>query len=107
MTETSWSSGKGLLITPYGYEHTEKGQAKKVQEAFLAFARERRRLRIRQVFWYTWMSYDKDPYYGFDWAGVRRLEGSAITTKPAYYALRRVARRLEGCAKRPRAARCR
>ena len=107
VTETSWSSGKGLLITPYGYEHTEKGQAKKVTEAFLALAGERRRLRIRQVFWYTWMSYDKDPYYGFDWAGVRRLEGSAITTKPAYYALRRVARRLEGCAKHPRAARCR
>ena len=38
---------------------------------------------------------------------VRRLEASAITTKPAYYALRRVARRLEGCTTRPRAARCR
>jgi hypothetical protein len=53
------------------------------------------------------MSYDRDPAYGFDWAGVRRLEGSTITTKPAYYALRRVARRLAGCTKRPRSARCR
>ncbi len=107
VTETSWPSGLGKVLTPFGYEQTERGQAKKLQEALLAFARERRRLRIRQVFWYTWMSYDTDVSYGFDFAGVRRLEGSTIITKPAYYALRRVARRLAGCAKRPRSARCR
>jgi hypothetical protein len=107
VTETSWPSGRDRLAKRFGYEQTERGQARKLRKALLALARERRRLRIRQVFWYTWMSYDKNLYYGFDWAGVRRLEGSTITTKPAYHALRRVARRLEGCGKRPVAARCR
>jgi hypothetical protein len=96
ITETSWPSGKPHLVRPFGFEQTEQGQARRVREALSTLARKRLRLRIRQVFWYTWMSYDRNPSYGFDWAGVRRLEGSTVTAKPAYFALRRVAKRLAG-----------
>ena len=107
VTETSWPSGIGHLVRPFGYEQTERGQASKLRQALQTLAGVRGRLRIRQVFWYTWMSYDRDPLYGFDWAGVRRLEGSTVRSKPAYFALRRVARRLQRCHKRPVTKRCR
>jgi hypothetical protein len=106
VTETSWPSAKNRVADPFGYEETEAGQARRLQEVLRALARERVRLRIRQVFWYTWMSFDRDPGYSFDWAGVRRLEGTRVATKPAYHALRRVARALEGCAARPVPRRC-
>ncbi len=106
LTETSWPSGKRHLVRPFGFEQTEQGQASKLREALVTLARERTRLGIRQVFWYTWMSYDRNPLYGFDWAGVRRLEGSAIRAKPAYFALRKVATRLAGCIKHPSTKRC-
>jgi hypothetical protein len=106
VTETSWPSAKNRVVAPFGYEETEAGQARRLEEVLLALARERVRLRIRQVFWYTWMSLDRDPGYSFDWAGVRRLESTGIATKPAYHSLRRVARALEGCGARPAPRRC-
>ena len=106
VTETSWPSAKDRVVAPFGYEETEAGQASRLAQVLLALARERFRLRIRQVFWYTWMSLDRDPLYSFDWAGVRRLDGLRVTTKPAYYSLRRVARSLEGCGARPAPPRC-
>ena len=104
VTETSWPSAKNRVVAPFGYEETEAGQARKLEQALLALAGERVRLRIRQVFWYTWMSLDRDPGYSFDWASIRRLESTRIATKPAYYSLRRVARALEGCGARPGSA---
>jgi hypothetical protein len=107
VTEMSWPSAKDRVVAPFGYEETEAGQARRLEEALLALARERVRLRIRRVFWYTWMSLDRDPGYSFDWAGVRRLESTRVATKPAYHSLRRVARALEGCGARPAPQRCR
>jgi polysaccharide biosynthesis protein PslG len=95
VTETTWPSAWGQVKTPYGYEETESGQALKLRRAMLAYARERRRLRIAQVFWYTWMSGDSNPDYPFDWSGLRRFDGARTSSKPALGAFRRVARRLE------------
>jgi hypothetical protein len=94
VTETTWPSAWGQVKTPYGYEETESGQAVKLRRAMLAYARQRRRLRIAQVFWYTWMSGDSNPDYPFDWSGLRRFDGARVSSKPALGAFRRVARRL-------------
>jgi hypothetical protein len=40
------------------------------------------------------MSYDRDRRYSFDYAGLRRLKGGKVTAKPAFYAFRRLARKL-------------
>lgn len=107
ITELSWPSAKDRVDDPFGYEVTERGQAKRLGQALRMLARKRRSFGIRQVFWYTWLSYDRDPLYSFDWAGVRRFEGTTIATKPAYWALRRTARALAGCGARPLPQRCR
>jgi hypothetical protein len=101
MTELSWPSAQGHVADPFGYEETEAGQARRLTEVLRTLARRRHALRIRQVFWYTWMSFDRDRTYSFDWAGVRRLSGTTIATKPAYWALRKTARSLAGCAAKP------
>jgi hypothetical protein len=96
VTETSWPSALGHVTVRYGYEESARGQARKLREALLAFARERTRLRLQQVFWYTWMTFDHDTAYPFDWSGLRRFDGARVHSKPALLALRAVARRLEG-----------
>jgi hypothetical protein len=71
-------------------------------------ARERRRLRINSVFWYTWLSRDSDTNYPFDYSGLNRLEdGGRVVRKPAFGAFRRTALRLVGCRRKAgRADRC-
>ena len=96
VTEMSWPSALGSVRMPLGYEETERGQARKLRTALLALARHRRGLGVRGVFWYTWLTADDNPFYSFAWSGLRRLEESTVVSKPAYHALRRVARRLRG-----------
>jgi hypothetical protein len=107
VTELSWTAARGKTHVTYGNEQTAKGQASRLADAYKMLARQRGRLRIQRVYWYTWMSYDRDPNYPFDYAGLLRLKGSKVTQKPAFKAFRRTALRLEGChAKRRRADRC-
>ena len=95
VTELSWPSAKYKTTQTYGFETTEHGQARRLRAALLEIAANRRRLRIPAVYWSTWISYDRDPVFSFDYAGLRRLEGGRVVAKPAYFAFRRVARELE------------
>jgi hypothetical protein len=107
VTELSWTAAKGKTHITYGNEQTEKGQAQRLTAAYRMLAKLRKRLRIERVYWYTWMSYDKDYFYPFDWAGLVKLKKKSVTEKPAFRAYRRIALRLEGCrSKRGRADRC-
>lgn len=96
VTELSWPSAKNKTSLTYGFEVTERGQAERLRSAIRAIAGARRSLRIAGVYWSTWMSYDRDPVYPFDYAGVRRRTGEGAVNKPAFYAFRKIARRLEG-----------
>ncbi len=118
LTEVSYTSAGSAvarLRNPIGIETTERGQATRLTEVIGRLADARRRLRIERVIWYTWLSADggaNDVLGGsletFDYAGLRRLRRGAVNDVPALAAYRRVARRLEGCAKAPNnAARCR
>lgn len=107
VTELSWTAAKGKTHVTYGNEQTARGQAERLSAAYSMLARERRRLRVERVYWYTWLSYDRDRFYPFDWAGLVRLKNREVSRKPAFNAYRRTALRLEGCrAKRGRADRC-
>ena len=59
----------------------------------------RERLKIESVFWYTWLSADKDLKYPFDFAGLSapQQDGKRVIRKPAYDAFARIALGLEGC----------
>ena len=93
LTEVSWSSGKGRSTFNYGWETTERGQAERLRESFAAFAKERTRLRIGAVWWYTWLSPALGDDESFSYGGLRRLSGGKIVSKPALAAFRASVRR--------------
>ena len=74
ITEMSWTSAKGKAGYTYGNERTEPGQAKALRQGFERMAKERGRLRILRVYWYTWMTRDAHENIPFDYAGLIRLE---------------------------------
>ena len=94
LTEVSWSSGQGQSTFNYGWETTEAGQATKVRDALTALARERTRLRIGAVYWYTWLSPPTGDDESFSYSGLRKLQGGRPVNKPAFNAFRRTVRRL-------------
>jgi hypothetical protein len=108
VTELSWPAAVGKTDTTAGFETTESGQAARLAAGVALLAGERRRLRIGRVYWYTWLSAERSTSSSFDYSGLRRLRGGRLVTTPALGAFTRVARRLEGCAKRSGdAMRCR
>jgi hypothetical protein len=107
VTELSWTSAKGKTSKNFGNEQTERGQAKMLTAAYSMLAKERRRLHVGRVYWYTWLSRDKTRDYPFDWAGLSRVTKNGVKHKPAFGAFKRIALRLEQCkTKRHRADRC-
>jgi hypothetical protein len=98
VTELSWTTALHKTEWTYGNETTEAGQAKRLSAAMELLAKNRKRLHLLRVYWYTWLTMDKDPNYPFDYAGLSRLESDGtIVRKPGYEALRRTALGLEGC----------
>jgi hypothetical protein len=108
VTELSWTSARGQAAWTYGNETTERGQAKKLTEAYKMLAEHRSELKLQRVYWYTWLTLDSHPNYPFDYAGLSRLEGDAsITRKPAFTDMRAIALGLQHCkAKSGMADRC-
>ena len=94
LTELSWSSGSGKSSFNYGWETTERGQADRLTSAFGALARERVRLRIGGVWWYTWLSPPVGEKESFSYAGLRRMSRGRAVDKPARSAFSRAVRRL-------------
>jgi hypothetical protein len=107
ITELSWPAAKGKTESTAGFETTDRGQARRLTDGVRRLARARKRLRIQRVFWYTWLSQEGSPN-SFAYSGLRRVRDGRTVSVPALRAFRRVARRLEGCAKAPAdARRCR
>jgi hypothetical protein len=107
LTEFSWPASAGFTHLGYGFEVDERAQARKLAQTLALLASLRRRLRIAQLYWYTWLSPPLGSTDPFDYAGLRRQSGSGIVDRPALAAYRTAARRLEGCAKSAVATRCR
>ncbi len=107
VTEFGWPSAKGKA-KGFGIEVTERGQAARVRKALIMFGRQRRRLGISSVYWYTWIARERGADSIFPYSALRRLEPDGTTvSKPALSAFRRTALSLERCrAKSLLATRC-
>jgi hypothetical protein len=93
LTEITWSSAKGRKPTVAGWETTEAGQALRLRQAYTLFARERRRLNLQRIYWYTWATTDRDSPSSFAWSGLRRAgPDGRFADKPALRTFRALAR---------------
>ncbi|MEI2703593.1 MAG: beta-galactosidase [Baekduia sp.] len=94
LTELTWSSAKGKK-TPLtqNWETTEAGQAERLSAIYRLLLRDRTRLKLARVFWYTWATVDEGSPNSFDYSGlVQMTPGDVRREKPALGAFRRVAR---------------
>ena len=94
LSEISWSSGKGRSTFNYGWEMTEKGQARKIRKILPRLARARKRKGIQAVYWYTWLSPPVGEAESFSYAGLRRMRDGKPVAKPALRAFSRTVRKL-------------
>ena len=106
VTEVTWPASKGqplssVLPNLRFLQTTSAGMARRLSEAYRLFARNRRRLLIRSVYWYDWAS-SYGPGSDFDFAGLVRYRDGLVTPRPALAAYRGSARRYEGCVKTDR-----
>jgi hypothetical protein len=95
LTELTWSSAKGKKQKlTQNWETTEAGQALRLRQAYQLFVRARHALRLERIYWYTWLTVDRDSPNSFDYSGLRtqRPDGSVVD-KPAARAFRAVVRR--------------
>jgi hypothetical protein len=95
VTELSWPAAKGKVRkrNRTGFEVTNSEQARNMGTVLRLLARERRRLRIERVVWYTWLS-EEAGQNPFNWSGLRRLRKGSVVDTPALRAFRRAARAL-------------
>jgi Beta-galactosidase len=96
LTELTWSSAKGRKrnVTK-NWETTEAGQAQKLTQAYTLYARARARLRLGRIYWYTWVTVDRDSPNSFDYSGLRTLRPDGrVVDKPAARAFRAIVRKL-------------
>ncbi|MGZ6643451.1 MAG: hypothetical protein ACXVFT_16710 [Solirubrobacteraceae bacterium] len=92
LTELTWSSAKGRK-TPItkDWETTEAGQAQRLSEAFTLFIRARRSLRLGRIYWYTWVTVDRNSPNSFDYSGLRTMRpDGTVVDKPAARAYRAI-----------------
>jgi polysaccharide biosynthesis protein PslG len=95
LTELTWSSAKGKKKKlTQNWETTEAGQAQKLLQAYRLFVRARHALRLQRIYWYTWVTTDRNSPNSFDYSGLRtqRADGSVVD-KPAAKAFREAVRR--------------
>lgn len=100
VTELGLPASRGRVESKSDLQTTDRGMARFLAESYAGLAKRLRRpkFRVTRVYWYTWAS----EYEGslFRYAGLFRYRGGdTLAARPAFRALVRTARRLEGCAK--------
>jgi hypothetical protein len=103
LTESTWPAGKGRVSRPAAswqraWYTTDTGMAKRLRAVYALAVKNRRKLRIGRVVWYTWSSaYNAGDL--FDYSGLLRYTGGVFEQRPALAAYAKTARRYEGCRK--------
>ena len=84
LTELSWPATKAT-DRPARFETNDQGQADRLRRTLRLLARERRRLRIERVYWYTWLSVESEASgpNAFGWSGLRRLRDGVVVSAPS------------------------
>ncbi|MEA2169048.1 MAG: polysaccharide biosynthesis protein PslG [Solirubrobacteraceae bacterium] len=92
ISELSWPSSQGKSTKiKLDFDTTEAGQAVRLRRAMRKLAGRRRELRLRAVFWSTWMTHDSSRTYPFDYSGLLTLKpDGSIVPKPAFAAFRKI-----------------
>jgi hypothetical protein len=85
VTETGWSSANGSSPLEVG----KKGQAQRLKEAYRWFAKQRNRLHVKTVVWFSWRD---SPQSICAWCAKSGLLKKSGSPKPAYRMMKRVAR---------------
>jgi sugar phosphate isomerase/epimerase len=103
LTESTWPAGKGRVSRPEAawqraWYTTDAGMADRLRGVYALAAKNRRKLKIGRVVWYTWSSAYADNDL-FDYAGLIRFSGGEYEQRPALSAYAESARRHEGCSK--------
>ena len=112
LTEMTWPASVGSVPREaiLGLETTPRGQAQRLRLAYRELARERRRLRVTQAYWFTWASdYDAlgaPSVMSFRYTGLTRFTGGVFSRKPLLRTYSDLAARYEGCRKTADARRC-
>jgi hypothetical protein len=102
-TEVGWPSALGKTNQNYGFNTTEKGQARKLRQLLPMLASNRRRLGLAGFYYYTWIATDRrNAPSSFDFSGLLHFDTTTdrVSAKPAYSAFRRTALKLEGCSRK-------
>jgi len=100
ITETTWPAGQGRVAVPNvawqrDWYTTDEGMAQRLGRLYALAARNRRRLRLNRVYWYTWASAYQDGDL-FDYAGLNRFSGGVFESRPALEAFAASAQRFQG-----------
>lgn len=99
-TEVTWSSGKGKVNQPLGFETTAADQAARLSQALPLLAQNHKALNLQRIYWESWLTQDKNRDNPFDFSGLNRLEANGtVQPKPALAAFTRFAQRCrdQGC----------
>jgi hypothetical protein len=87
ITETTWPAGQGRVAEPNiawqrAWYTTDEGMAERLGRLYALAARNRRRLRLNRVYWYTWASAYDDADL-FNYAGLNRYSDGVFESRPA------------------------
>lgn len=97
VTETSFSAGLGEAVNNVTWNTTEQGQAQALDQTYSLLVRDRRRLGLLGVYWYTWMTGDVLHGNWSEYTGLRRLCWSGdVVSKPVLFTFERIALSDEG-----------
>jgi polysaccharide biosynthesis protein PslG len=97
VTEMSWPSTGRPHNPGTGFEVSRAEQAARLARAYSLLALARTRLGLERVYWYSWLSIDRGSVV-FNYSGLRsQTPAGSLVSKPAFFAFRRTALRLEGC----------
>ncbi len=113
VAEFAWASGPDLVAPNQSMSsivNDRKGQASQLAASLRAFAGPGYPDKISGVFWYRWVSGDRNTEDVWDWTGLNSYDGTAgtlPTPKPALGAFRATALKLEGCLGKLTATTCR
>ena len=105
LTEVTWPAATGRV--PAGAVNrlstTEAGQIARMRAAYRQLARNRKAMRITQVYWFTWASpYDNNTALStmqFRYTGLNKFSAGAFTPMPLLQAYANLAATYEGCRK--------
>jgi hypothetical protein len=107
-TEITWPSSEGKAPAQFGVSTTEPQQAQRLAQVMPLLSANASKLGLMGFYWYTWMGNEtpsKHPY-GFDFAGLEKYIGGAISAKPALGAFTQRALQIEHCTRKATATSC-